>query len=111
MPTRRTEATSGARLCNGSNAQRLVVVVFIPVAIGVPAVFVFVPPAMLFAPAAFADCMELAALMIGLTAIPSMALDGPVEFMFLVGDAALATVDFVGVQPWRHGEEQESSGE
>ena len=89
----------------------LIVVVFVPVALGVPAVFVFVPPAMLFAPAAFADLMEFAALMIGLTAVASMALDGAVEFMFLVGDAVLAAVDFVGVQPRRSGEEQESSGE
>ena len=86
-------------------------VVFVPVAIGVPTVLVFVPPAMLFAPAAFADYMEFVALVIGLTAVPSMALDGAVKLMFLVGDAALATVDFVGVQPWRHGEEQDSSGE
>ena len=84
--------------------QRLVVVVFIPVAIGVPAVLVFSPPAMLLAPAAFADCMEFAALMIGLPAVPPVALDGAVEFMFLVGYAALAAVDFVGVQRWRRGE-------
>ena len=82
----------------------LVVIVFVPVTLGVPAVLVFVPPAMLFAPATFADFMELAALVIGLTAIASMALDGAVEFMFLVGDAALAAVDLVGVQPWRRGE-------
>ncbi len=86
-------------------------VVFIPVAVGVPAVLMFIPPAMLFAPAAFAGCMEFATLMIGLTAVPSMALDGPVKFMFLVSNAALAAVDFVGVQPWRRGEEQERSGE
>ena len=85
--------------------QRLVVVVFIPVAIGVPAVLVFIPPAMLFAPAAFPGCMEFAAFMIGLTAITSMALDGAMEFMFFVSNAALAAVDFVGVQPWRRCEE------
>jgi zinc transporter ZupT len=89
----------------------LVVIVFIPVAVGVPAVFVFVPPAVLFAPAAFAGCVQFVAFVIGLTAVASMALDGAMEFMFLVGDAALAAVDFVGVQPWRRSEEQESSGE
>ena len=89
----------------------LVVIVFVPVAVGVPAVFVLVPPAVLFAPATFAGFVELVALVIGLTAVPSMALDGAMEFMFLVGDAALAAVDLVGVQPWRRGEEQERSGE
>lgn len=89
----------------------LVVIVFVPVAVGVPAVLVLVPPAMLFAPATLADCVQFVALVIGLTAVASMALDGAMEFMFLVDDAALAAVDFVGVQPWRSGDEQESSGE
>jgi hypothetical protein len=89
----------------------LVVIVFVPVAVGVPAVFVFVPPAVMFAPAAFAGFVQFVALVIGLTAITSMALDGAMELMLLVGDAALAAVAFVGVQPWRRGEEQESSGE
>ena len=89
----------------------LVVIVFVPVVVGVPAVFVLVPPAVMFAPATFAGFVQFVALVIGLTAVASMALDGAMELMFLVGDAALAAVDFIGVQPWRSGEEQESSGE
>jgi hypothetical protein len=86
-----------------------VVVVFVPIALGVPAVFVFIPPAMLLAPATLARCVQLAALVIGLAAIASMMFDGFVEFMFLVGDVALAAVDVLGVKS-RH-REGEDCGE
>jgi hypothetical protein len=77
------------------------VVVFVPIALGVPAVCVFIPPAMLLAPATLARCMQLAAFVIGLSAIASMMFDGFVEFMFLMGDVALAAVDVLGVKSRR----------
>ena len=90
---------------------RLVVVVLVPVALGAPTVLVFVPPAMLFAPATLADVVQFTTLAIGLAAVASVFADGLVEFMVGVSDSALAAVDFVGVHPWwRRCEEQECSG-
>jgi hypothetical protein len=84
----------------------LVVVVLVPVAFGVPAVVVFVPPAMLLTPATLAGLVEFVTAVIGLTAVASVVLDGLVEFVFGVSDAALAAVDGLGVKPGHCGEEQ-----
>ena len=64
----------------------------------------------MFAPAAFADFVQFVTLVIGLTAVASMALDGAVEFMFPVGAMRRWQRSISSVQP-RRGEEQESSGE
>ena len=82
-------------------------VVVVPVAFGVPAVFVFVPPSVIFTPAALARLVQFVALVVCLRAMASMFLDGLVEFMIGVNDAALtALVMFVSVKSWDRGEEQ-----
>jgi hypothetical protein len=69
-----------------------VVVTVIPVVFLAPAMFVLIPPTMVLAPAAFAGCVQLAALMIGFAAVAAMALDGLVQFVFGMLDAALAVL-------------------
>ena len=70
-----------------------VVVVLVPVAFGVPAVLVLIPPAMLFTPATLPRFVQFTTLVVGLRAVPSVSLDGLVEFVLGVNDSALAVVD------------------
>jgi hypothetical protein len=81
------------------------VFVFVPIAVGVPAVFMFIPPAMLLAPATLARRMQLPALVIGLATVASVMFNGFVQFMLLVGDPALAPVDVLGVKSGRREKE------
>jgi hypothetical protein len=74
----------------------VVVIVVIPIAIGVPAVSVLVPPAMRAAPAMLASFVQLVTGMVGLAAVPTMMLDG---FMQLVVRASDATLTIVIVGP------------
>jgi len=82
------------------------VVVLVPVALGAPAVFMFVPPPVTFAPATLARGAQFTALVIGLGAVASMSLDGLVELMLGMSDPALATVVIFGVKTWDCGEQQ-----
>jgi hypothetical protein len=88
-----------------------VVVALVPVTLGAPAVFVLVPPAMLLAPATLSRRVQLATLVIGLAAVAAMALDGLVEFVLGVSDAALAAVDIVRLQSRHSGNHQDSGQE
>ena len=92
----------------GSEAPRLVVivVVLVPIVLGAPAVLVFIPPAMLLAPATLASFVQFATLVIGLPAVAAMFLDGLVEFMVGVSDSTLTAVDVFPVQPWCSGKRQ-----
>jgi hypothetical protein len=72
----------------------------VPVALGVPAVLVLVPPALAFSPAALAGFVEFAALVICLATVVSMFLDGLVEFVVGVGDPALTSVEVFGMKGW-----------
>ena len=81
-------------------------VVVVPVAFGVPAVFVFVPPSVIFTPAALARLVQFVALVVCLRAMASMFLDGLVEFMLRVNDPALAPVLVFGVESRYRGEKQ-----
>jgi hypothetical protein len=67
-----------------------VVIVIIPITIGMPAVAIFVPPAMPPVPAAFTRFPQVVPRMIGLPAVPTVMFDGFVEFVVRLGDAALA---------------------
>jgi hypothetical protein len=69
----------------------VIVVVFVPIALCVPTVAVFVPPAMVVIPATFACFLEFVASMIGLPAVPTMVLDGLVHFVVGLGNAPLTT--------------------
>ncbi len=53
-----------------------IVIMFIPVAFGVPAAVVFAPPAVKAVPATFALCAQLLAGVIGLRAVPPMTSSG-----------------------------------
>jgi hypothetical protein len=82
------------------------VVVLVPIAVGPPAVLVFIPPAMLLAPASFSRRTKFAAFVIGLPAVAPMLLDGLVEFMIGMSHAALATVDVFCLKFGHCGERQ-----
>ena len=81
-----------------------VVVVIIPIAIGVPAVAIFIPPTVPPAPAVFPCFMQVVARMICLPAVPAVVLDGFVQFVVGLSDAPLAIAIFVCGGPWRSGE-------
>ncbi len=88
----------------------MIVVVLVPIVFGAPAVLVFVPPAMLLAPATLASFVQFATLVIGLPAMATMFLDGLVEFMVGMSDSTLTAVDVFRVKPWHSGEKH-SCGE
>jgi len=82
------------------------VIVFVPVAIRVPTVFVFVPPPVIFAPATLARFVQFMALVLCLLTVPPMSLDGLMEFMIGVSDAPLAALIVFGMKLWNGGEKQ-----
>jgi hypothetical protein len=83
-----------------------VVIMVIPVAIVVPAMIVFIPPAMIVAVAILAGFVQVVASGIGLAAFASMMLDGFMKTMIGAADALLAVV--IGAQTRGPGEEQKS---
>jgi hypothetical protein len=82
-----------------------IVVVVVPVALGMPAVSVFIPPAMSAAPAIFARFVQFVPSLIGLFAFAAVMLDGFMKTMIGPGDALLAIV-VIGAQTRSAGEEQ-----
>jgi len=68
----------------------VIVVVIIPIAIGMPAMAIFVPPAVPFVPAVFSRFMQFVPRMLRLPAVPAVMLHGFVQFVVRLGDAALA---------------------
>jgi hypothetical protein len=83
-----------------------IVVVVVPVVIGMPTVFVFIPPTMSVIPAIFARFVQFMPGLISLFAFASMMLDGFMKMMIGPGDATLAVV-VIGAQTRCAGEEQE----
>ena len=83
-----------------------IVVVFVPIVFGAPAMLVFIPPPVLLAPATFAGFVQLAALMISLSAVASVLLDGLVKLMLGMLDAPLASVGIFGMSTRHCGEPQ-----
>jgi hypothetical protein len=81
-------------------------IVVIPIALGVPASFVFIPPAMVGAPAALTGFAEIVTRVFGLPALIAMMGNGLVELVICVDDAALAIV-VIGADQRRPGEQQE----
>jgi hypothetical protein len=82
-----------------------VVVVLVPIAVGAPPVFVLVPPPMLLAPAALSRFVQFTTLVLGLSAAASMSLDGFMQFMLGMSDAALTAVNVFAVKA-RHRREK-----
>jgi hypothetical protein len=84
-----------------------VVIVIIPIAVRVPAMFVLIPPAMVAGVASLAGFVQFVARIVGLTAFASMMLNGFVKTMIRFGDAPLAIV-IISTQTRSASEEQES---
>jgi hypothetical protein len=82
------------------------VVALVPIAVGAPAVLVLIPPSMLLTPATLSRFVQFATLVIGLPAVPSVSLDGLVEFMLSVSYSPLAAVNVFCVNAWRSGKQQ-----
>jgi hypothetical protein len=69
-----------------------IVVVVIPIAIGVPAAAIFIPPTVAFIPAAFPRLVQFVACVIRLPAVPAVMFHGFVQFVICFDNAALATI-------------------
>jgi hypothetical protein len=82
------------------------VVVLVPIAVRVPAVFVFIPPPVALTPAPLPSLVQFTALVVCLSAVASMFLDGLVEFMIGMSDPALTPVVVFGVKSRHCGESQ-----
>jgi hypothetical protein len=86
----------------------MVVVVFVPVALGVPAMRVFIPPAVVMAPAEFAGLVQFDAGMASLRTIPAVVFGRFVQVMIGADDAPLASM-FIGGRARRPRQKQESA--
>jgi hypothetical protein len=69
-----------------------VVIVIVPIAIRVPAMPVFIPPTMVFVPAAFAGFTQLMPRMVSLPAVPSVVFCGFMQLVVRFRDSPLAMV-------------------
>jgi hypothetical protein len=70
----------------------VIMVVLIPIAIGMPAMLVFVPPSMIGVPAAFARFVQLVAPTFSLLTLIAVMLDRFVKLVIGPGDASLAVI-------------------
>ncbi len=73
-------------------AHSVVVIVVVPVVLRMPAMFVFIPPSVTFAPAVLPLFVKLMTPMFGLFTPVAMMLNGFVQVVLYVGDAPLAIV-------------------
>ena len=76
-----------------------IVIVLIPIAFAMPAVAVFVPPAVPLMPAVFPRFMQFMPRTIRWSAVPAVMLHGFVQSVVRLGDAPLATVVAFGGRP------------
>jgi hypothetical protein len=67
-------------------------VLIVPITIGPPTVFVFIPPPVVLAPAMLASFAQLVSCALGLFAVPAVVLDGLVKPVVGLGDPLLAFV-------------------
>jgi hypothetical protein len=84
-----------------------IMIVVVPVAVGVPAMGVFIPPTVETAPAKLAGLMQLGAGAVGLRATPAVTFHRLVEPMIGAGDALLAVM-FAGHGAGASGKKQKS---
>jgi hypothetical protein len=82
------------------------VILLVPIALGVPAVFVLIPPLVTFTPATLPSLVQFTTLVVCFGAMASMFLDGLVEFMLRVNDPTLTPVLVFGVESWHCREKQ-----
>jgi hypothetical protein len=85
----------------------MIVVMIVPVALGAPAMPVFIPPAMPVLPTKFARFAQLVPGFVCLLALAPMMFDGFMKVMIRPGDSLLAIV-VIGAQTRSAGEEKES---
>jgi hypothetical protein len=85
----------------------MVVISIIPIAFGVPAVVMFIPPPMDLGPATLPLCAQLPASGFGLVALEAMPLNGYVQLVVRSSNAALAIV-FVGAHNRHCGKHQKA---
>ena len=83
-------------------------VLVVPVAVGVPAALVFIPPAVIGGVTVFASLAQLVARVRGLPAVPAVMFDGLVKAVVGSGDAVL-TLILIRACVRRGGEKQHSS--
>jgi hypothetical protein len=86
----------------------LIVIMVIPIALRMPAMCVFIPPAVIGTPAVLARFVKLMTSAFGLLTVIAMMLDGFVQPVVGACDAALAFAG-VGVQQRRSAEHQKAS--
>jgi hypothetical protein len=86
----------------------VVMIVIVPIAIGVPAMIVFVPPAMIYGIAVLALLVQLVPPVVGFAAVRAVMLDGLVELVVNFHKTLLA---IVGPHDWSSGGEGEESYE
>ena len=91
-PPKKRQGGGNCELYRRNGQRSVVMIVIIPIAIGVPAMTVFIPPAMVGIPAAFSLRTQFVAPVIGLSAVGAMMLDGFVQFVIVIGGDALAIV-------------------
>src|SRR6266436_1687807 len=85
----------------------MIVIVVVPIAVGVPTMLVFIPPAMSAVPAIFARFVQFMASVVRLLALTPMMFDGLMKTMIGPGDAPLASI-VIGAQTRCAGEEQKA---
>jgi len=85
------------------SAHALVVIVLVPIAVGVPAVRVFIPPLMPLTPATLPSIMQFTSLVIRLFAVASVFVDCLMEFVLRVRDPPLTAVLVFCMKPRRCG--------
>ena len=92
---------SGANLhsCDWLVVVVSIVIPIVPIALGMPALIVFVPPPVILTPAPFPSLVQLSTLVICLGAVAAVFLDCLVQFVFSVLDAALASFVVVSMKP------------
>jgi hypothetical protein len=83
-----------------------VVIVFVPIVLGAPAMLVLIPPPVLLAPATFARLAQLAAFVVCPPAVAAVLLDRLMKFVFGVLDAPLAFAGLFSVSPRHWGKPQ-----
>jgi hypothetical protein len=86
-----------------------IVIMVIPVAIGMPAVAVLVPPTMPLIPAAFPRLAQFVPRTIRLLAVPAVVLDGFVQFVIRLSDAALTAGVLIGAGTRRSDKGQQAN--
>jgi hypothetical protein len=83
-------------------------IVFVPIMFFMPAMLVFIPPAMMLTPTPFASFVQFPSFMLRLPAVTPMALNGLMQFMFGMHNAPLTLLHCLGMRAREGNAESES---